>query len=121
MAYASLERQHIVKTLSIATIGVAGFVDAAQAWRRPSESAASPFHVDIGGGVRVNSPKTGGIIRVDVGYGLRDGDVQLSAGWVGAGRDGSEGRDGYVTVLLPATSPPCAAFSRVRACSSARP
>jgi hypothetical protein len=84
MAYGSLERQHIVKTLSIATIGVAGFVDAAQAWRRGSEGGSSPFHVDIGGGLRVNSPKTGGMIRVDVGYGLRDGDKQLSAGWVGS-------------------------------------
>ncbi len=84
LAYASLERQHLVKTFSIATIGVAGFVDAAQAWQRPSDSAASPFHVDIGGGLRVNSPKTGGIIRVDLGYGLRDGLVRLSAGWVGS-------------------------------------
>jgi outer membrane translocation and assembly module TamA len=84
IAYASVERQHIVKTLRMATIGVAGFVDAAQVWRRGAGLESSPLHVDIGGGLRINAPKTGGMVRVDLGYGLRDGDVQLSAGWMGS-------------------------------------
>jgi hypothetical protein len=84
IAYASVERQHIVKTLRMATIGVAGFVDAAQVWRRGAGLEPSPLHVDIGGGLRINAPKTGGMVRVDLGYGLRDGDVQLSAGWMGS-------------------------------------
>lgn len=82
IAYATLERQHVVKTMSMATIGVAGFVDAAQVWRRGTDFASSPFHVDIGGGLRINAAKTGGMVRVDVGYGLRDGNVKLSAGWM---------------------------------------
>lgn len=84
MLYASVERQHIVKTLSFASIAVAGFVDAAHAWRGVNDSASSPLHVDFGGGLRINSPKTGGMVRIDFGYGLRDGRVRLSAGWVGA-------------------------------------
>ncbi len=84
MVYASVERQQVIKTMKIATIGIAGFVDAAKAWRRQTDFATSPLHVDIGGGLRINAPKTGGMVRVDLGYGLRDGDVQLSAGWMGA-------------------------------------
>ena len=84
IVYASVERQHPVKTMKIATIGVAGFVDTAKVWRRAGDAGASPLHVDIGGGLRVNAPRAGGMIRVDVGYGLRDGEVQLSAGWIGA-------------------------------------
>lgn len=84
MFYASIERQQIVKTLSIASIAVAGFVDAARAWRGVTDSGSSPFHVDIGGGLRIYAPKTAGMVRIDLGYGLRDGNTQLSAGWVGA-------------------------------------
>lgn len=83
MAYATVERMFVVKTMKIATISVAGFADMAKAWRRAEGLDASPFHVDVGGGLRVNSPKTGGMIRIDFGYGLRDGETQLSAGWVG--------------------------------------
>jgi hypothetical protein len=83
MVYTSVERLFMLKTMKIATISAAGFVDTAKAWRRADGLDASPFHVDIGGGLRVNSPKTGGMIRIDFGYGLRDGEKQLSAGWVG--------------------------------------
>ena len=83
MAYATVERMFVVKTMKIATISVAGFTDMAKAWRRAEGLDASPFHVDVGGGLRINSPKTGGMIRIDFGYGLRDGEKQVSAGWVG--------------------------------------
>jgi hypothetical protein len=82
--YTSVERQHVLKTLKIATIGVAGVADTAKVWDRPGAAGSSRFHVDVGGGLRVNAPKTGGMVRVDLGYGLRDGQVQLSAGWIGA-------------------------------------
>jgi hypothetical protein len=83
IVYVSVERQHPLKTMKIATIGVAGFVDAAKAWERPGDLGSSPFHVDVGGGLRINAPRAGGMIRLDVGYGLRDGETQLSAGWIG--------------------------------------
>jgi hypothetical protein len=83
MAYGTVERLFVLKTMKIATISAAGFVDAAKAWRRADGLDPSLFHVDIGGGLRVNSPKTGGMIRIDFGYGLRDGEKQVSAGWVG--------------------------------------
>ena len=84
IVYASVERQQPVKTMKIATIGVAGFVDAAKVWHRAAGADASPLHVDIGAGLRVNAPRAGGMIRLDVGYGLRDGEVRISAGWIGA-------------------------------------
>lgn len=84
MLYGSIERQQIVKTTSIATFGVAGFVDAAKAWRGVNASGSSPVHVDIGVGLRINALKTDGMVRLDFGYGLQDGNTQLSAGWVAA-------------------------------------
>lgn len=83
IVYTSVERQHPLKTLKIATIGVAGFVDAAKVWQRPDDLGSSRFHVDVGGGLRINAPRAGGMIRLDLGYGLRDGEAQLSAGWIG--------------------------------------
>ena len=61
------------------TVALAGFVDAAQALRR-LDGTASPFHVDVGTGVRLNALGAGAI-RTDFGYGLRDGRVRVSAGY----------------------------------------
>ncbi len=61
-------------------VGIAGFVDAARATRR-LVTGASPLHVDIGSGVRFGTSGTGKV-RLDLGYGLRDNNVELSAGYV---------------------------------------
>lgn len=65
------------------TLGLAGFVDLARAERRavPTPSA---FHVDIGGGIRFHGSAANGSVRMDVAYGIRDGNVQVSAGYVPA-------------------------------------
>jgi hypothetical protein len=79
LVFGTLEFEYPVQT-RFAPIGVAAFVDAGRAGRRlvPGES---PFHVDIGTGIRFNTSGTGKV-RLDIGYGLRDNDVELSAGYV---------------------------------------
>jgi len=64
----------------VGTVGVVGFIDAARASRR-LDSASSPVHVDVGTGVRFGASGTGKV-RLDVGYGVRDRHVRLSAGYV---------------------------------------
>ena len=64
----------------IGQVGVATFVDMAQSSRRLVRTLSSPFHVDVGTGVRFDASGTGKV-RLDFGYGLRDGHVRLSAGY----------------------------------------
>jgi len=63
----------------VVRIAPALFLDAARASRRLSEGDA--WHVDVGLGVRLAVPGSG-VLRVDVGRGLRDGSSHLSAGWI---------------------------------------
>ena len=64
----------------VGTVGVVGFIDAVRASRR-LDPASSPVHVDVGTGVRFGASGTGKV-RLDIGYGVRDGRVRLSAGYV---------------------------------------
>ena len=64
----------------VGQVGVAVFVDMAQSSRRLVRTLSSPFHVDVGTGVRFDASGTGKV-RLDFGYGLRDGHVRLSAGY----------------------------------------
>jgi hypothetical protein len=79
MQFASAEYEHPFHT-RFGSVALVGFVDGARALRR-LDNSASPFHVDIGTGVRVNALGAGAI-RFEVGYGLRDGRVNGSAGYV---------------------------------------
>ncbi len=65
-------------------ISIAGFVDAAKAWRRLQGLDNSRLLVDAGVGLRVRAPGAGGAIRLDVAHGLRGGGTTLSASWGGA-------------------------------------
>jgi hypothetical protein len=60
-------------------IAPAAFADAARAYDVP-EFGDSRLHVDVGGGLRLALPGAG-ILRADVGVGLRDGRTALSVGW----------------------------------------
>ena len=82
LAFASLEYQHPVYSRKVATVAVAGFVDAARAWQRQFTPDPSPFHVDIGGGLRISAIGYEEQLRIDFGYGLRDGRRTISAGYV---------------------------------------
>jgi len=59
-----------------------GFVDSARAWQRAAPPDTPGWHVDVGLGFRFAASPTGGALRLDVGYGLRDGNLAMSAGWV---------------------------------------
>ena len=84
VARGSLEYARPVKHTLAADLAIAGFVDAARAWHRRNDLAASPLYVDAGVGVRVRAPGHSGAIRLDVARGLRGGGTALSASWGGA-------------------------------------
>ena len=78
MVFSTTEYQHPLHT-RWGTAALALFVDAAQAWRRV-DGTTSPLHVDVGTGVRLKAFGSSAI-RADIGYGLRDGRVRVSAGY----------------------------------------
>ena len=81
LSQGTLEYQHPLLTSSTGAIRIAGFVDTARAWQRIGTRGSSPLHTDVGAGVRVVLPGSGGTMRVDVARGLRDGRVVLSTDW----------------------------------------
>jgi hypothetical protein len=81
VAHGSLEYVRPVTRTIAGGISIAGFVDAARAWRRLDRLDRSPLYVDAGIGVRVAAPGSGGAIRIDLAHGLRDGGTALSASW----------------------------------------
>ena len=81
LAHATVEYQHPLLTAYGGTIRLAAFADTARAWRRIGDDTRRPFQVDVGAGIRIALPGTGGTVRIDVARGLRDGQVVLSAGW----------------------------------------
>jgi hypothetical protein len=81
LSHGAVEYQHPVVSAATGTISIAGFLDLARAWRLPGGEASSPLHADVGGGLRLVLPGSGGTMRIDVARGLRDGRVALSAGW----------------------------------------
>jgi hypothetical protein len=78
--FMSSEYVHPVTT-PFGGLGIAGFVDVAQAMKTLN-STTSPLHVDVGAGVRATVTRSGNKVRLDLGYGLRDGRLRLSAGYV---------------------------------------
>jgi outer membrane translocation and assembly module TamA len=56
--------------------GAAMFVDTARASQRVFPDAKAD--VDVGIGARFSAPGFGGVLRIDVAHGLRDGDDALS-------------------------------------------
>jgi hypothetical protein len=81
LAHGTGEFQRPVLTRAGLAVAVAGFLDVAHAWRRPSGSAPA-WHADAGVGVRLDLPGNGGAFRLDVARGLRDRRHVLSAAWV---------------------------------------
>lgn len=61
-------------------LGWATFADAARATDRV-DGAPPSAQVDVGVGLRVRVPGAGGVVRVDVATGLRDGARAVTVGW----------------------------------------
>jgi hypothetical protein len=79
LLFSTVEYEHPYPT-RFGTVAVVGFVDGARASRR-LDNSATPFHIDVGTGIRLN-PLSAGAIRFEVGYGLRDRRLRASAGYV---------------------------------------
>jgi hypothetical protein len=80
LAHASLEgRRWLRPLLKVLRIAPAVFIDTARADRRREAGAA--WHIDAGAGLRLAIPGSG-VLRLDVGKGLRDGATAFSIGWI---------------------------------------
>jgi hypothetical protein len=79
LAHGGVELRHWIRPTSRPwRIAPAMFVDVARAGRTAS-GFDDRLHVDAGVGLLLGVP--GGAVRIDVGWGLRDGTMALSAGW----------------------------------------
>jgi outer membrane translocation and assembly module TamA len=79
--YANVEARRWLNIGSPIRLGAAVFADAAErsggsAWRPGRRVLA-----DVGGGVRFKLPGRDGILRIDLGYGLRDRAHAVTFGW----------------------------------------
>ena len=81
VARATFEYAHPVARTLAGHVSLAGFVDAAQAWRRMSPDS-SPLFVDAGIGVRLRMPGRREMVRLDAAHGLRGGGARFSVGWM---------------------------------------
>jgi hypothetical protein len=82
LAFATGEYRHPVFSKRGATAAIAGFVDVSRAWRHPVDDALLMTHVDVGVGLRLVAPGSDEALRLDIGYGLRDGRSKFSAGYI---------------------------------------
>jgi hypothetical protein len=81
IAFVTIEHERPVWSGDFGQASVVAFMDAARAWRR-REPGASPWHADLGAGVRFGEPGSTGVVRLDVAIGLRDRQTAISAGYV---------------------------------------
>jgi predicted double-glycine peptidase len=81
IAFGSLEYEHPVRLTKAGQVGVAVFADTARAWRRLVDTSPSPWHVDLGVGLRLHPKAKGPAVGIDFGWGLRDGGFAMSANW----------------------------------------
>ncbi len=80
LSYGTAEAQRWFDKPVLARVGLAAFVDLARASRQ-AVGGESPFHLDVGGGVRVRIPGATGVLRIDVAHGVRDRASALTFGW----------------------------------------
>jgi hypothetical protein len=80
LAHSTVELQRDFAGLPLARLRWAIFVDAAKQSRMLRANPTT--HIDAGAGLRAELPGTPGAFRVDLGRGVRDGNVVLSAAWM---------------------------------------
>jgi hypothetical protein len=92
LAHGTIEYQRPLRVVLGGALSVAAFADTATAWHPLVEASPSlgmpdrgrgrsAIHTDVGAGVRLALPGSGGALRADLARGLRDKRVVLSAGW----------------------------------------
>ncbi len=82
VGFGSVEYSRPIFSHPRGNVALAGFMDAARAWHRIDDAAPSRLEVDLGAGLRVDSPKADGQFRLDLAVGARDGRLRASAGYV---------------------------------------
>ena len=80
--YASAEAQRWLDRPVLTRVGVAAFVDVAQASRQLTPTTDGRTQADVGTGLRIRLPGDARILRVDFAHGIRDGANAFSLGWV---------------------------------------
>ncbi len=80
LEFGSVEYNRPIWQLPAGPVAVAGFVDAARASQRAGDLPATPLLIDIGIGLRLRPPAVGGVLRLDVARGIRDGHMRVSIG-----------------------------------------
>jgi hypothetical protein len=83
LAFATVEHERPVWSSPYGLATMAIFVDTARAWQR-RVPGPTPWHVDLGAGVRFGEPGSNGVVRLDLAYGLHDRQAAVSAGYVAA-------------------------------------
>lgn len=80
---ANLEWRQVVRAGRRVAIGVVGFVDAGLIWSEEESLGGAPLYVGSGPGFRLGFPTIYGapLLRLDFGYGLRSGALEVSAGF----------------------------------------
>jgi hypothetical protein len=78
---ASAELQRWLERPGLVRLGIATFVDVAQATRQVTVGT-SVTQADLGAGLRLRLPGPGRVLRIDAAHGLRDGANALTVGWV---------------------------------------
>jgi hypothetical protein len=81
LASMTVEGRQWLKHPSLVGVGVAGFVDLAQATDGLRPTADLRLNVDAGFGVRLRVPGRDGTIRLDYARGLSDAARALTIGW----------------------------------------
>jgi len=84
LLYSTIEYERPLFVHDMGAVGWAVFVDGARAWDRIIDERPSPFHVDLGFGIRLRAPGLGGAIRMDYAKSVRDGRSAVSTAWVGS-------------------------------------
>lgn len=81
LAYGGVEHQRKLRQIGHARLDWVAFTDVARVWNRPDAADSSSFLVDVGIGLRVAMPRTGGGLKLDAAHGVRDGAFAMSVGW----------------------------------------
>ncbi len=77
----TIEYARPVARVLTAGVAVAGFVDAARAWRRADGAGPSPFYIDAGIGLRLSAAGRPEFVRIDFARGIRGGGARVSVTW----------------------------------------
>jgi hypothetical protein len=80
LEFGSIEYDRPIWQSPAGPIAIAGFVDSARAWQRAGDLVATPLLVDAGVGLRLRPPAAGGVLRIDLARGVRDGRMRVSIG-----------------------------------------